>query len=284
MRKPLTFEQKEKDKQRKRTKSALLKARRSYMYSLYTRQFVTFIKDKDGNQSCLVYERNGNYDHMFYVPYNEGKIIYDVDENHKAFLRIEYDKTKVQRAKVSKLAPKKLFIITENGILISRRTKKVLSQYLHPNGYWMHASKIGGRNGINVCFKIHRLIAHAFCPRPERHLYKDYEELQVNHKDGVKTNNHYTNLEWCTNQENTIHAYKTGLMPFGIDRENAKLTKEQVNWIRQHKKDNPSTKHRWYAEMFNIDRSNITEIINNVIYKDSNYTPPNKTINYNLVL
>lgn len=241
MKKQLTFQQKQKHNLNERKRKALLKAKRSYMYSLYTRQFVTFIKDKDGNQSCLVYERNGNYDHMFYVPHNEGKIIYDLDDKDKPFLRIEYDKTKVQRAKVSKLAPKKLFIITDDGLLISRRTKKVLSQFLHPNGYWVHASKIDGRNGTNVCLKIHRLVAHAFCPRPEHLKDVPCDELQVNHKDGIKINNHYTNLEWCTNQENSIHAFRTGLnVPKrGADNSSSKLTQEQVNWIRQHKNSNP---------------------------------------------
>lgn len=38
----------------------------------------------------------------------------------------------------------------------------------------------------------------------------------VNHKDGNKANNIYTNLEWCDIQYNTKHAYVTGL----IDLEN----------------------------------------------------------------
>lgn len=35
--------------------------------------------------------------------------------------------------------------------------------------------------------------------------------LEVNHVDGVKTNNHFSNLEWVTKGENELHAYRLGL-------------------------------------------------------------------------
>lgn len=59
--------------------------------------------------------------------------------------------------------------------------------------------------GIKI-FKVHRLVAYCFCNPPE-----NYRELQVNHIDGNKANNNYTNLEWCTAWENNYHARKTGL-------------------------------------------------------------------------
>ena len=52
---------------------------------------------------------------------------------------------------------------------------------------------------------IHRLVATFFLP-------KDVNDTEVNHIDGVKTNNKVSNLEWCTHQENMQHAIDSGFM------------------------------------------------------------------------
>ena len=52
--------------------------------------------------------------------------------------------------------------------------------------------------------RVHRLVAVHFIPN-------QYNKPQINHIDGNKLNNHFTNLEWNTHTENQRHAWLTGL-------------------------------------------------------------------------
>jgi hypothetical protein len=59
-------------------------------------------------------------------------------------------------------------------------------------------------NNIKENLRIHRVVAESFICNSEN-------KPQVNHKDGEKSNNNMSNLEWSTNSENQKHAVDLGL-------------------------------------------------------------------------
>jgi len=64
------------------------------------------------------------------------------------------------------------------------------------------------KNGHTKNYRIHRLVAQTFIPNPKN-------KPQVNHINGIKTDNRVENLEWVTDSENKRHGYRTGLLiPF----------------------------------------------------------------------
>lgn len=60
------------------------------------------------------------------------------------------------------------------------------------------------KNGKTKTYYLHRLIAQLF-------IDNNINKPEVNHKNGVKTDNWYENLEWVTHAENVQHAYEMGL-------------------------------------------------------------------------
>ena len=59
-------------------------------------------------------------------------------------------------------------------------------------------------DGAKKRYTIHRLVAEAYCDKPEGCE-------QVNHINGDKRDNRAENLEWVTASENHKHAWATGL-------------------------------------------------------------------------
>ena len=142
------------------------------------------------------------------------------------------------------------------------KTQKKLSQSDNGHGYqYIHY------NGKN--FAVHRLVAYEFCKIPEE-LIK-YKKLDVNHKDYNKKNNYYKNLEWCTRSYNQKHAFTTqeNRNVSGYNKWNAKLNKDDVKRIKEIKKETGLSNAK-IGEMFNVDRSAISRIINNKKYVNEN--------------
>lgn len=99
----------------------------------------------------------------------------------------------------------------------------IMSQQKNRIGYMMVPLGTGTKRK-KLC-TVHRLVLIAFT--------EDRPDMQVNHKDGDKTNNHLSNLEWVTASQNCRHREDNGLGIRGEKAPHGKLNTEQVLQIRK---------------------------------------------------
>jgi len=93
------------------------------------------------------------------------------------------------------------YCITEEGEVWSKLSQKFLVKMINTKGYY-HLKLYGENKKSQV--RVHRLVGLNLIPNP-------LNLPCLNHKDGNKLNNHVSNLEWCTHQENIQHAWDNGL-------------------------------------------------------------------------
>lgn len=76
---------------------------------------------------------------------------------------------------------------------------RLLRPRTHPSGYYYYGLFVGkGPNKQRLWRRGHRLIAEAF-------IGKIPKRMEINHMDGDKHNNHPSNLEIVTRQQNITH-------------------------------------------------------------------------------
>lgn len=93
------------------------------------------------------------------------------------------------------------YTVDVSGNVYSNKRNRYLKIRSDPRGYRLVQLYKDGK-GVNMY--LHRLVARHFLDNPNNYPI-------VNHKDGNKSNNHVSNLEWCTSKENNVHAVKSGL-------------------------------------------------------------------------
>lgn len=222
----------------------------------YHNQFVIEINKNKPDKYFIIIENIPGNRKAYLVAKDKCVTVITDDANGVPKLKLHY---KNEDAVLIKPVPgyKKIFWITETAVLVSRRTKTILSQTLGKTGYYCHATYI---NGKARNFKIHRLVAWAFIPNP-------YNKPEVNHMDGVKTHNHKDNLEWVTSGENTRHAFKNNLIPIasGENVGGAKLTNVQAHEMRALYKTG-KYKRKELEKIFSVGYHVVFAVVNNRTY------------------
>lgn len=102
------------------------------------------------------------------------------------------------------------------------------------------------KNSQHKATTVHRVICLTFIPNPEN-------KREVNHKNGIPTDNRVENLEWVTHQENMAHAALNELIPKGIRHGRSKLSEDQVRDILSR----PREGYDKLANEFNVSRQSI---------------------------
>lgn len=115
------------------------------------------------------------------------------------------------------------------------------------------------KNAKRRTFAVHRLVAQAFIPNPEN-------KPEVNHINGIKTDNRVENLEWVDRFENVRHAWDTGLQRKHLGEKHgmSKVTKSDVLFIRAN---HERFSRKELCDRFGIGTSQVCAIIRRQSWK-----------------
>lgn len=117
------------------------------------------------------------------------------------------------------------YYVSKEGDIYSSKRRKIVKPVLHGKYFvFTMSSGVFKREGKSRKHRIHIAVATKYVPNPENKPF-------VNHIDLNPLNNHFSNLEWVTQIENTVH-YNTELLK-REDRVNhsSKLTQGQMETI-----------------------------------------------------
>lgn len=120
------------------------------------------------------------------------------------------------------------------------------------------------KDGKRKFYYVHRLIAEAYLPNPEN-------KPEINHINGIKSDNRPENLQWATKSENLKHAYENGLrIPVRGDNHSAtKIKDSQVIEIFSLREKGLKTVE--IAKIMGCSQSYISQILNKKVKRYIKY-------------
>ena len=154
--------------------------------------------------------------------------------------------------------------VSNTGKLRNAKTKKEYKMQIGKAGYYQTVISLGSRAKKKM-FKLHRAVAETFIPNPKA--------LKViNHRDLNKLNNNISNLEWCTQKDNMIHASQNNALKSkhaGTEAVFSKLSEEDVIYIRGNYIPNDNLFGcRALARKYNVSHSVIYNVLKRNTYKE----------------
>lgn len=101
------------------------------------------------------------------------------------------------------------YLVSECGNVYSTRAKKWLKPTKNRHGYLTLTVKNPTTSSKSA--SIHRIVAFSWLGNPPE------GKPEINHKDGNKSNNSVSNLEWCSRSENIKHGFDNHLFDKKIE-------------------------------------------------------------------
>jgi hypothetical protein len=155
---------------------------------------------------------------------------------------------------------KDFYKVSTLGRVKSIRNKKerLMSQTL---GNWGYVSVKFTNKEHKKNLYVHKVLAQTFLLNPKN-------KPQVNHINGIKTDNRIGNLEWVTFSENSLHSVRTGLSKtqVGENGPRAVLKNEDVIKIREMRANGIS--QNAISKKYKITASNVHMIVSGKSWKN----------------
>ena len=140
------------------------------------------------------------------------------------------------------------YFITEDGKVFrnnnQRKTRITNNGYVSID-FWI--------NNVRKHYLLHRLVGEIFVDNPNK-------KPCVNHIDGNRLNNHYTNLEWVTLKENSKHSVNVLGKEVRENHSRAKVPNIIVSYIRRCRENNKEPDYERISKTYDVTITHIKNI------------------------
>jgi hypothetical protein len=140
------------------------------------------------------------------------------------------------------------YFVTEDGRVFRNNNERKFD--ISNKGYKKVDLSINGKRKHQT---IHRMVAELYVPNPNNYPC-------VNHKDGNKFNNNYSNLEWITLKQNSQHSVKVLHKEVGENHSRARIPNKIVSYIKRCRENSVEPNYERIANTYRVGIRHIKNI------------------------